>query len=102
MTDKEFYEKIEAAKSSHNYDKLLKLTKERSFYFFERMAINELKGYDKLSIYIAAIKLKELYSKLLSKEEIETAEEIAEHLFVRGEIIQFDASAIKAGDNNGI
>ncbi|MGN0598682.1 MAG: hypothetical protein ACI4JK_02205 [Oscillospiraceae bacterium] len=102
MTDKEFYAKIEYAKSSHDYGELFKLTKERSFYFFERMTINELKGYDKLPIYIAAIKLKELYSKLLSKEEIETAEEIAEHLLVGGEIIQFNTSAAKAGDNNGL
>ena len=102
MTDQEFYKKIDAAKSSHNADELIKLTKERSFDFHKRMVINEFNGYDKIPIYIAAIKLKELYSKILSKEEIELAEKTAKDIGIGGSIITFGTDAAKAGDINGL
>lgn len=102
MTDKEFYDKIDAAKSSYNDYELIKLSKERAFDFYQRMLIKEFNGYDKLAIYIAAIKIKEMYSKLLSKGAIEMAEEIAENIDICGSIITFDNNAAKAGDINGL
>ena len=103
MTDKEYYEKIDAAKSALDNDELFRLTKERAFDFFDRMVIKELNGYDKLPIYIAVCKLKELYTKLLSEAEIELAERTAEYIGIGGSIIAFDTDAIKkAGDSNGL
>ena len=103
MTDKEFYDKIDAAKKSHNDNELIKLSKERSFDFYNKMIIKEFNGYDKLALYIAAIKVKETYGKLLSSEEtIKAAEEIAESIDIGGSFIMFDTDAIKAGDINGL
>lgn len=103
MTDKDFYDRIDDAKKSHNKNELIKLSKKRSFDFYNKMIIKEFNGYDKLALYIAAIKVKETYGKFLSKEMIEAAEEVAENIQIGGSFIMFDVDAIKkAGDINGL
>lgn len=98
MTDTEYYSKIDKAKKAKDDAELIRLVKQRANDFYERMIITNFRGYDSIALLVAAIKLDEIYHKLLNADEVALAEHIANSLEVSGTKVEINTAAAKAGD----